>query len=133
MAYPEITAAIRTIHRTDAPRHFMRIKPVDRQVRILRNGVVLADTSNALRLTEVGHDIYDPVFYIPQSDVIAELAALDGKSTYCPLKGDACYWTLHGVEIAWMYDRPLSYGDELKGHIAFAADEVSVEEHGPRA
>lgn len=130
--YPEITASKHTIHREDAPRHFMRIKPAGRRVRITRNGALVAESDKALRLTEVGHDIYDPVFYIPSSDVGADLVPVADKSTHCPLKGDACYFTLGGVEIAWSYDRPFAYGEQLKGHIAFVADEVSVEELGQR-
>ncbi|MGB1026497.1 MAG: hypothetical protein ACPGYL_08080, partial [Rhodospirillaceae bacterium] len=65
MSHPDITLSTQTIHNPDEPRHFMRVKPVPRTVRVHRNGMTLAESQAALRVTEVGRDIYDPVFYLP--------------------------------------------------------------------
>jgi uncharacterized protein (DUF427 family) len=121
----------KTIHRRNAPEHFMRIKPVAGKIKIERNGQVLAASSRALRLTEMGHDLYDPVFYIPKSDVSAELVTVPGKTTHCPLKGDACYFTLDEEEpIAWSYDRPMDYSEEIRDFIAFYGNKVTISETG---
>ncbi|MEL6977333.1 MAG: DUF427 domain-containing protein [Pseudomonadota bacterium] len=131
MAHPTITKATETIHNPNEPRHFMRAKPVPRLVRITRGDVVLAESRNALRVTEVAGDILDPVFYLPPADVRAALDAVPGKTTHCPLKGDASYLALDGETIAWRYDRPLDFADVIAGHIAFYGDEVAITEIGP--
>lgn len=134
MQRDQVTLATQTIHRVDEPRHFMRLKPVPRRIRVLKDSQVLADTEAALRLTEVGRDIYDPVFYIPEADMQVDLVPVIGKSTHCPLKGDASYFAHRGNEpIAWTYDRPLAATDILKGLIAFYPDQVVVEEIGQMA
>jgi uncharacterized protein (DUF427 family) len=122
-----------TIHNPGNDAHFMRIKPVAATVRVTRGGTVLAESAEALRVMETGSDVYDPVIYIPETDVGGALEAVSGKSTHCPLKGDASYFTLSGEEIAWTYDHPLDRSAELKGHIAFYPDKVTIEEKGPEA
>ena len=121
-------------HNPDEPRHFMRVKPVPRRVRVLRDGMVLADTTEAVRLLEVGKDLYDPVFYLPRSDVSAPLADAEG-TTHCPLKGDAVYFDLAGpdgsvaeAKIAWSYPTPFGFADMIAGRVAFYSDKVTVEE-----
>lgn len=122
-----------TIRNPDNDDHFARIKPAGRRVRVLRGDAVLADSSAASRLIENGRDLYDPVFYIPASDVTAELDPVSGKSTHCPLKGDAAYLSHLGEEIAWTYDRPLAGSSVLEGLVAFYADKVVIEEIGSHA
>lgn len=134
MQRDQVTLATETIHREDEPRHFMRLKPVPRRIRVLKGSQVLADTEGAFRLTELGRDIYDPVFYIPEADVKVDLMRITGKSTHCPLKGDASYFAYAGEEpIAWTYDRPMAATKALKGLIAFYPDQVVVEEIGQTA
>jgi uncharacterized protein (DUF427 family) len=122
-----------TIHNPGNEDHFMRVKPVTATVRVRRGGALLAESANALRILETGRDVYDPVIYIPESDVTGPLRSVDGKSTHCPLKGDASYFTLDGEDIAWTYDRPFEWAAELKGHIAFYPNMVTIEETGDDA
>ncbi|MBO6725268.1 MAG: DUF427 domain-containing protein [Rhizobiaceae bacterium] len=110
--------------------HFMHVKPVSTRVRVRRGEHVLAESGNAIRVMETGREPYDPMIYIPQSDVSGELATVDGKTTHCPLKGDASYFTLDGEEIAWTYDRPLEGSGMLKDHVAFYPNKVTLEEIG---
>ncbi len=121
-------------HNPAEPRHFMRIKPVRRRVRVLRDGAVLADSTAAVRLLEVGRDLYDPVIYFPRDDVTDALKK-NAHSTHCPLKGDAVYFDLPGMsggivaeKIAWSYETPLDFASELAGLVAFYGDAVTVEE-----
>jgi len=130
----KITLARETIHNPKEPRHFMRIKPGKGRVRILREGRLLAESETALRLLEVGRDLYDPVLYLPRDDVVAKLAGAD-KRTHCPLKGDARYYDLCGdndnveaVEIAWSYEETFDFATELRDLIAFDAKQVVIEE-----
>lgn len=131
MSTETITMASDAIHNPNEPRHFMRLKLVPRRIQVSRGGTILADTMRAVRLTEVGRDIYDPVFYIPETDMIAEMTAIDGKTSHCPLKGDASYYS-QGDDgpIAWTYDRPFNFSAALKGLVAFYPDKVSVLEIG---
>ena len=131
----DITAAHKhTIHRPDAVRHFMRFKPVHGVVTIRRGERVLARSQAAMRLTEIGHDIYDPVFYIPRADIVAGLSPVPDRSTHCPLKGDASYFAdIDGTTVAWTYDSPLEFSKMLDGYIAFYPNLVTVEERGAEA
>lgn len=134
MQTEDLTLARDTIHNPGEVRHFMKLKPVNRRVRVLRDGIVLADTKQAVRLLELGRDFYDPVFYIPTDDVTAKLVRTS-RSSHCPLKGDAAYFDLVDgrgellqPEIAWSYLEPFDFAPALKGLLAFYGDQVTIEE-----
>lgn len=134
MSHPDITMSDQTIHNPAEPRHFLRAKPVPRLVRVRRGDTILAETTDALRVTELAKDMLDPVFYLPVSDLRVALTPVEGKTTHCPLKGDASYFAdADGTHIAWTYEAPFDFADVLAGRIAFYADEVTVEEIGPNA
>ena len=122
-----------TIHNPDNDAHFMRVKPVKAAVRVSRAGTLLAESRNALRVQETGKDVYDPVLYIPEAGVTGPLEPVSGKSTHCPLKGDPSYFTMTGEEIAWTYGRPFEWSEQLRGHVAFYANKVTIEETGTDA
>lgn len=131
-----VTLSGETVHNPNEPRHFMRLKPVARRVRILLGDEVIADSTRALRLLEIGQDVYDPVIYVPEEDVRARIFAVDG-TTHCPIKGDAVYYDLVDVagevrrpRFAWSYPDPLSFAADLAGRIAFYPDGLTFEE-GP--
>lgn len=133
MHYPDITLSDRTIHNPNEPRHFLRAKPVKRLVRIRRGDCLLAESIHALRVTEVANDVYDPVFYIPKTDILVPLKLVPGKATHCPLKGDASYYTVpDGAEIAWSYETPFDFIAIIAERVAFYPDEVVVEEIGSK-
>ncbi len=132
----QVTLATETIHNPKEPRHFMRIKPAARRVRILRDGQLLAASENALRVIEAGRDIYDPVLYLPRTDVQANLSPAAKDRTFCPIKGHASYFDLvsgggaiEQAEIAWSYEDTVDGAEQLKDHIAFYGTEVVIEEH----
>lgn len=118
------------IHRPDDASHFMRIKPVERQVFVAANGRELARTTRAVRVLEAGRDLYDPVLYLPREDVSVPLAPASQAATHCPLKGEASYWALDEGErwIAWSYDAPKPWAEALQGFVAFDAGQVQVTE-----
>ncbi len=113
----------------------MRIKPIQSRVRIRLGDTVLADTSKAVRLLEVGKDFYDPMIYIPPQDVAVALEPVADRTSHCPLKGEASYlsfagWTpLHAKDyLAWSYADPFGFASELAGLIAFNPAHVATEE-----
>lgn len=134
MAHADTTLVANAIHNPSEPRHFMRIKPVARRVAVRLGDEILAETTRAVRLLEAGKDLYDPVCYLPPSDVSGALRRND-RTTHCPLKGDAAYFDLldaaGGIRepnIAWCYPEPLEIAADLAGLVAFYGTIVSIEE-----
>lgn len=89
-------------------------------LRIELNGVVVAETTGALRVLETHHA---PSYYIPPGDVRATLTPARGAS-YCEWKGAASYWDVGtGTDVApsaaWSYARPTSGFAALAGYLAF--------------
>ncbi|MFV2092674.1 MAG: DUF427 domain-containing protein [Hyphomicrobiales bacterium] len=119
----EIKGAIRN---PANPNHFMVVLPVDRRVQIHIGGVQVVDTASALRVIEIGKHAYQPRLYIPAADVTAELSRT-GKTTHCPLKGEAAYYALDGAEVAWRYDT-FDFAAILEGHLSFMAEGLSITE-----
>lgn len=135
MTHPQITLSTATIHNPDEPRHFMRIKPVRSRVRIRLGDTVLADSRDAVRLLEVGRDFYDPVIYLPPQDVMVTLEPVTGRTSHCPLKGEASYWSFASWTaqnakdyLAWSYAEPFGFARDLSGLIAFSSAHVTIEE-----
>lgn len=125
--------ATTTVHNPGNEAHFMHVKPARQRIRVRKGEHVLAETTAALRVMETGREPYDPVLYIPRSDVSPALQPLPGKSTHCPLKGDASYLTLDGDEVAWSYDRPLEGAELIRDYVAFYPDKVAIEEIGAQS
>ena len=123
-AVPSVEGAMRN---PDNLNHFMVAKPVERRVRVFLGDKMLAETSKALRLVEIGKAAYDPLLYIPMADVILPLEPMD-KTTHCPLKGDANYFSFEGNEISWSYLEPFEFSKAIKGHHAFWPSKVRIEE-----
>lgn len=100
-----------------------RIEPSSRRIRVVVDGVVIADSTNALRVLETSHP---PTWYIPRADVRTDLLTQTTHSSTCQWKGGATYWTLQtGVDaapranIAWSYDTPLPAVAAILDHLAF--------------
>lgn len=130
----DVTLVQGAAHNPNEPRHFMRIKPLRRQIRVYRGDRLLAESTTALRVLEVGRDVYDPVYYLPRADVRTPLEPLE-LSTHCPIKGDAAYFALPGEgdeptveKIAWSYQTPIPMAEALKGHVAFYPEHVRFED-----
>jgi uncharacterized protein (DUF427 family) len=108
--------------------HLARIRPLGRTVTVTSGGATLARSDAAFVLAEEAprYGKLPEVIYIPSADV-SGLTPVEGKSTHCPLKGDASYLTLDGRQVAWTYDRCIDGADVLSGYIAFYADRVAIE------
>jgi uncharacterized protein (DUF427 family) len=93
-------------------------------VRVLAGGAVIADSERALLLHETGHAVRA---YIPREDISAAVEP-SPKTSHCPFKGDASYWTVAGVEsAAWSYEEPKDDVGQIRGLLAFYPDRVTVE------
>lgn len=137
MTHPDITFATQTIHNPAEPRHYMRVRPIAANVSVYEGDILLAKSNAALRLIEIGKDVYEPVVYVPKAALSDALISAGDLSTHCPLKGDAHYYkTAQDDEpIAWIYDRTLPFADVMKDHVGFYANRVTITEtgHGQRS
>jgi len=108
------------------PDHPISIQRNPARVVVSVAGRVVADTRNALTLREAA---YPPVQYIPPEDVeFSELEPTD-HVTYCPYKGDCCYYSVpsggeKSVNAVWSYEDPFPAVAQIRGHVAFYPERV---------
>jgi uncharacterized protein (DUF427 family) len=98
-----------------------RVEPSARRIRVVVDGIVIADSHRAVRVLETSHP---PGWYVPAEDVRMDLLRLTGRQTVCEFKGTARYFTISGSgpdrdDAAWSYPRPLPGYEAIAGHIAF--------------
>lgn len=103
-----------------------RVETVPERIRIVHAGIVIADTTSALRVLETAGA---PVYYLPRGDVRTDLLERSAGGSFCEWKGRATYWTLvvggRGVEdAAWSYESPSAGFASIAGHLAFYAGRV---------
>jgi uncharacterized protein (DUF427 family) len=110
------------------PDHPISISPAGKHIRVTAGDVVVADTTNALMLKEA---TYPEVFYIPRADTDTSVLARTTRTTHCPFKGDANYYTINADttldNAIWTYDTPFPSVAEIKDHLAFYPDKVKIE------
>jgi len=112
------------------PDHPITITPNAKRVRVTADGVVIAETTHALTLKEAS---YPAVQYVPRQDANMELLTRTERTTHCPYKGDANYFSINagGKSIEnsiWTYEAPFPAMAEIADHLAFYPDKVKVEE-----
>lgn len=105
-----------------------RIEPVPERIRVVFNGVTIADTQRALRVLETSHP---PTYYIPPEDVALQYLSQTARRSFCEFKGGARYWTLSvGTRVAhdaaWSYPEPTPAYRALAGYLAFYAGRVDA-------
>jgi uncharacterized protein (DUF427 family) len=105
-----------------------RLEPTSSHIRILHHGILLADTTHALRILETSHP---PVFYIPPADIALQyLLPSSRRGSFCEFKGTATYWSIHlspdltSPDAAWSYAPPPPPYAALRNHLAFYASRV---------
>lgn len=108
------------------PAHTIALEPHKGVAKVVWNGVVIAESANAIELHERKHE---PVLYFPPGDVDKDLLQRTDHATHCPYKGDASYWSLKsGDAIAenavWAYESPIAAMDGIQGHMAFYLDSM---------
>ncbi len=98
-----------------------RLEPTSKHVRIVFNGVTIADTQSSLRILETSHP---PVYYLPTSNIRMEFFKLTTQHTFCEWKGTASYYTIQvgslvADSVAWTYPNPDPRYLQLRDHFAF--------------
>ena len=90
-------------------------------VRVLFEGHEIADSDDALILQEAN---YPPVYYFPRDDVRMAFLRRTDKSTHCPYKGQATYYTIYRdrqiiEDAVWSYEAPPPALIQIAGRLAF--------------
>lgn len=98
-----------------------KVVPDARLITVKHQGLVLARTSNAVRLLETASP---PTFYIPQRDVDLDLLRKSSKTSWCEWKGLAEYLFYRTGDTridncAWQYPRPFPEFLDIAGFIGF--------------
>lgn len=106
------------------------IRKADGTWTVRAGGAVLGESKNALELTEGD---YPFVIYFPRDDIAMAFLDRTDKTTHCPHKGDANYYsvvtksqTLENT--VWTYENPKDDVARIKDHLAFyVGDTIAVE------
>ncbi len=98
------------------------LEPAPQRITIRLGGVLVAETTRALRVLETHHA---PSYYLPPEDIAATLRPTSG-STICEWKGAARYFDViagatTAPRAAWAYDRPTVRFAPLARYVAFYA------------
>jgi len=105
-----------------------------RHVTVEIDGIVVADTVRAKFLFETR---VVTRYYIPHDDVRFDLLRPSDRTSRCPFKGIARYWSVHvnGVEqsaLVWSYPAPLPEVAAIAGHVCFYNKRVDITIDGVR-
>lgn len=92
-----------------------------RHVRVIANGITVAESMDALRVLETASP---PGIYIPPEDVHFEYLIASASSTYCEWKGRASYWSLKLGDVwirnaAWSYPFPFEEFKKIGNYMSF--------------
>ena len=117
------------------PDHPISIERDTERVIVSVAGRVIADTREALTLYEAH---YPAVHYIPRKDVDMTLLARTDRTTYCPYKGDAAYFSIpaggeRSINAVWSYEAPYAAVTPIKDYLAFYPERVDAIEERPEA
>lgn len=103
-----------------------RVEPVAQRIRIVVDGVDLADSRHALRVLETAGA---PVYYLPRADIDLDRLRPTDQTTICEWKGVAAYvdYVSGGrtiPQVAWAYQDPNPGYESIRDHLAFYAGRV---------
>ena len=118
-----------------------RVEAVSERITVTLGGVVIADTTEAVRVLETSHP---PVYYLPVRDFSPGSLEPAAGESWCEFKGRAGYLTVRGGDVvarraAWFYAEPAPGFGMLAGRVAVypgsmdectVADEVVTAQEG---
>jgi len=98
-----------------------RLEDSSKQIQIIFNEVVIAETRQAKRLLETSHP---PTYYIPPTDLRLEYFSRSSGSSFCEWKGRAAYYSIlvgdqQAEDAAWFYPEPTDAFSSIANYVAF--------------
>lgn len=105
-----------------------RLEDTPKRLRVIFNGVTIADTTRAKRVLETSHP---PTYYIPPEDVKMEYFTPTRRASFCEWKGQARYYTIavgdrQAQDAAWCYPNPTGTFADLKDYLSFYAHQMDT-------
>jgi uncharacterized protein (DUF427 family) len=99
-----------------------------RPVQVILGGETVAETQRARFLFETR---LPTRYYIPQEDVRMDLLTPSDKTTACPYKGKARYWSARigdrvFPDIVWSYPEPIPECPKIAGYLCFFNEQVDA-------
>jgi uncharacterized protein (DUF427 family) len=115
-------------HLSPGPDHPISVEPTRGHVTVRVGDTVIAESDSAKTLSEAG---YDAVQYIPLGAVDPAVLRRSDTTTWCPYKGEASYFDVAvgddiATDVVWTYTDPFEAVADIKGHLAFYPDRVTV-------
>ena len=104
------------------------ILPSSRHVRVVVNGVTVAESTSPRLLFETG---LPTRYYLPKTHVRLDLLIPTDAVSHCPYKGQAEYWSVRAgdtvhQDLAWSYRTPLPESQKIAGLVAFYNEKVDI-------
>ena len=114
------------------PDHPITVEPHQGTITVKAGGEVIVETDHALVLKEAS---YPAVYYLPRGDARMDLLERSEKTSWCPYKGEASYFSIpslgeRGQDAIWTYEHPSTPVAIITDHLAFYPDRVSIEIEG---
>jgi len=105
-----------------------------RHVEVVINGVTVAETHRPTLLFETGLPVR---YYLPQPDVRWDLLRPSSRTSRCPYKGTAEYWSVQAGDelvddVVWIYRTPLPESQKIAGLACFYNERVDLVVDGVR-
>jgi uncharacterized protein (DUF427 family) len=102
------------------------VEPTASRVTVEHCGVVIADTTRAVRVLETSQP---PAYYLPRDDVAMEHLFRTRHRSFCEWKGAASYWAVQigddvTLDAAWSYETPNRRFQVITGYLAFYAQKL---------
>jgi uncharacterized protein (DUF427 family) len=97
-----------------------------RRIRARFGGETIVDSRQAKLLHEQGHL---PIYYFPRAEVRMDLLEPTDRTSRCPFKGEASYWSVRvgdrvAENAAWSYPEPIADAPPLADYVAFYWDKM---------
>jgi uncharacterized protein (DUF427 family) len=112
----------------NGPAHVLYLDPSAKRIRAVFNGETVIDSRRAQLMHETG---LLPVWYFPEQDVRKDLLVPTERTSHCPFKGDASYWTVTvgdrtADNAVWSYLKPIDSAPPIGGLMAFYYDTMDT-------
>lgn len=115
------------VHPRD-PYHRIDVLRSSRRVEVRVNGELVAESRRPRILFETG---LPPRYYLPPDDVREDALRPSEKSSQCPYKGIASYWSVEAgdgylEDVVWTYENPIPEAPKIRGLLSFFNERVDL-------